>query len=99
MVVSYDEALLDCLAELGVSSAGFESGHLTVARHEWLVRTAGARRLALAFRPTERIVEQARVIKDDGEVATLRDAARRLTPVALAAFDLVRSGTSERRKI
>ena len=93
---SYDEALLDCVTELGISSAGFESGHLTVARHEWLVRTAEARRLALAFRPTERIVEQARVIKDDGEVATLRDAARRLTPVALAAFDLVRSGTSER---
>ena len=93
---SYDEALLDCLAEIGISRAGFEAGHLTVARHEWLVRTAGARRLALAFRPTERIVEQSRMIKDDGEVATLRDAARRLTPVALAAFDVVRSGTSER---
>jgi Xaa-Pro aminopeptidase len=93
---SYDEALLDCLAEIGIGSAGFEAGHVTVARHEWLVRTAGARRLALAFRATDRMVEQARVIKDDGEVATLRDAARRLTPVARAAFDLVRAGTSER---
>jgi Xaa-Pro aminopeptidase len=93
---SYDEALLDCLAEIGIRSAGFEAGHVTVARHEWLAHTAGSRRLAFALRPTQRMIEQSRMIKDDGEVATLRDAARRLTPVALAAFDVVRSGTSER---
>jgi Xaa-Pro aminopeptidase len=96
VAASYDEALLDCLAEIGCRAAGFEAGHLTVARHEWLVRTAGARRLTLAFRSTERIVEQARIIKDDREVAALREAASRLTPVALAAFDIVRPGISER---
>jgi Xaa-Pro aminopeptidase len=42
------------------------------------------------------VVEQARVVKDAGEITTLREAARRLTPVALAAFDMVRPGTSER---
>jgi Xaa-Pro aminopeptidase len=93
---SYDEALLNCLVETGVSAAGFEAGHLTVARHEWLLRTAAARRLGLTLRPTERVVEQARIIKDGGEVATLREAARRLTPVARAAFEMVRAGTTER---
>jgi Xaa-Pro aminopeptidase len=93
---SYDEALLDCLSEVGVTTVGFEATHLTVARHEWLVRTAAARRLDLALRPTERVVEQARVVKDGGEVATLRDAARRLTPVAHAAFAMVQPGVSER---
>ena len=93
---SYDEALLECLAETGVTTVGFEAAHLTVARHEWLVRTAAARRVAVTLRPTERVVEQARVIKDDGEVAILREAARRLTPVARAAFDMVRPGTTER---
>jgi Xaa-Pro aminopeptidase len=93
---SYDEALLGCLVETGISAAGFEAGHLTVARHDWLLRTVAARRLALTLRPTERVVEQARVIKDDGEVATLREAARRLTPVARAAFEMVRAGTTER---
>jgi Xaa-Pro aminopeptidase len=93
---SYDEALLNCLVEAGVSTAGFEAGHLTVARHEWLLRTVAARRLALTLRPTERVVERARVIKDDGEVATLREAARRLTTVARAAFEMVRPGTTER---
>ena len=93
---SYDEALLQCLAETGVTRVGFEAAHLTVARHEWLVRTAAARRVAVTLRPTERVVEQARVIKDDGEVTTLREAARRLTPVARAAFEMVRPGTTER---
>jgi Xaa-Pro aminopeptidase len=93
---SYDEALLDCLVETGVNTAGFEAAHLTVARHEWFLRTVAARRLGLTLRPTERVVEQARLIKDDGEVATLREAARRLTPVARAAFEMVRQGTTER---
>ena len=93
---SYDEALLECLAQTGVTTVGFEAAHLTVVRHEWLVRTAAARRVAVTLRPTERVVEQARVIKDDGEVAILREAARRLTPVARAAFEMVRPGTTER---
>ena len=96
VAASYDEALLDCLADLGVSTVGFEAVHLTVGRHEWLVKTAAARRLDIAFRATERVVEQARMVKDAGELGTLRDAARRLTPVARAAFETVRPGVTER---
>ena len=40
---SYDEALAGCLVELGAASAGFEATHLSVARHEWLIRTLAAR--------------------------------------------------------
>jgi Xaa-Pro aminopeptidase len=93
---SYEEALLDCLAEIAATNVGFEAGHLTVARHEWLVRTAAARRLAVSLRPTERVVEQARIVKDEAEIATLRESARRLTVVANAAFELIRPGISER---
>jgi|RhiMethySRZTD1v2_1073278.scaffolds.fasta_scaffold01554_29 Xaa-Pro aminopeptidase len=93
---SYEEALLDCLAAIAVGTVGFEAGHLTVARHEWLVRTAAARGLTLSFRSTERVVEQARMVKDEAEIATLRESARRLTAVAAAAFDLIRPGVSER---
>ena len=57
---SYDEALLNCLAEIAVSTIGFEAAHLSVARHEWLQRTAAGRRMAVTFRPTERVVEPAR---------------------------------------
>lgn len=96
VAASYDEALLDCLADIGVSAVGFEASHLTVARHEWLVKMAAARRLGVTFRLTERIVEQARVIKDAGELSTLREAARRLTPVAEAAFEAAKPGVTER---
>ena len=93
---SYDEALLDGLAHLGAGRVGFEARHLTVARHEWLTRTASSRQLRAALRATDGLVEQARVVKDQMEVAALREAARRLTPVADAAFSMVRPGVSER---
>jgi Xaa-Pro aminopeptidase len=96
VAASYDEALLDCLGRIGVGTVGFEAGHLTVSRHDWLVKAAASRRLDVTFRATESLVEQARVRKDDGEIATLREAARRLTPVAEAAFAAVRPGASER---
>ena len=93
---SYDEALLECLRQIGPATVGFEAGHLTVARHEWLTRMASARQLAIAFRSTDGVVERARMIKDQVEIAALREAARRLTPVADAAFSMIRPGVTER---
>jgi Xaa-Pro aminopeptidase len=93
---SYDEALAGCLVELGLSTVGFEAAHVSVARHEWLTRTLDARRADIALRATERVVEQARVVKDDAEVSTLRESAARLTPVVDSAISAVRAGTSER---
>jgi Xaa-Pro aminopeptidase len=52
--------------------------------------------LAVSLRSTERVVEQARIVKDEAEIATLRESARRLTVVANAAFELIRPGISER---
>ena len=44
---------------------------------------------------TERVVERRRLIKDAGEIATLREAGRRLSAIALNLPDLVRIGRSE----
>jgi Xaa-Pro aminopeptidase len=93
---SYDEALLACLGEIGVAVVGFEAAHLTVARHDWLVRSAAARGVDLGFRATERVVEEVRLIKDVAEIAMLRESARRLTAVAEAGFAAVRPGATER---
>ena len=92
----YDEALLNCLAAIGVTTAGFEAAHLTVGRHDWLVRSAAARRLQVTFRQTDRVVEEWRIVKDEAEIAALRDAAARLTAVAAAGLGAVRSGATER---
>jgi Xaa-Pro aminopeptidase len=93
---SYDEALLACLQETGVSTVGFEAAHLTVARHEWLVRTAAARGSSVTFRGTTRVVEEARAVKDAGEIALLRESAARLSVVAESAVRAARSGAAER---
>lgn len=94
---SYDAALAASLAALPVRRVGFEAAHLTVSRHAWLTRTlshgpaSGAELVA-----TEALVERARVVKDDYEIVTLREAARRLSAVAEQAATEVRVGRTER---
>jgi Xaa-Pro aminopeptidase len=92
---SYDEALVMCLLETGVRQPSVEAQHLTVARFEWLTRTVAGRG-ELRFGTATGIVEKARMIKDASEVVALREAARRLTPVAAAAIAGVVPGRLER---
>jgi Xaa-Pro aminopeptidase len=94
---SYEEALIDCLAAIGVSIVGFEAPHVTVSRHEWWRQTIASRRLDIELRSTERIVEQARMVKDAAEIATLREAASRLTDVMPVVLSAVRAGETEQR--
>jgi Xaa-Pro aminopeptidase len=93
---SYDAALAECLESLGVRAVGFESAHVTVARHAAWERACRARGLGLALVPTDRAVEQLRVIKDEAEIERLRAAAAGLTPVAEAAMAAVRPGAIEK---
>jgi Xaa-Pro aminopeptidase len=93
---SYDEALFACLEAIAATTVGFEAAHVTVAKHGWWERNAHARQLGITFRATERIVEEARVIKDAAEIAALRQAAHRLDEVAREAFTAVKAGVMER---
>jgi Xaa-Pro aminopeptidase len=93
---SYEEALISCLADIGVAAVGFEAAHVTVARYEWWRETIAGRGLEITLRSTERVVEQARLIKDAFEVATLRDAAARLDMVMPPVLAAVRAGERER---
>ena len=93
---SYDEALVACLAELGVQRVGIEARHLTVARLEWLRNTIAARQLAIDVRFTDGVVERERRVKDDYELGALRESASRLGPVAAAAFAAASIGAVER---
>jgi Xaa-Pro aminopeptidase len=93
---SYDDALIHALGQLGAESVGFEASDVSVARHSLWQRMVAQSDRRMTFRPTERAVEQARVVKDAWEVATLRKAAAGLTPVAESAFAAVKAGVSER---
>jgi len=93
---SYEEALIACLAEIGATTVGFEAAHVTVARHEWWRETIAGRGLDITLRSTERVVEQARLIKDSFEIATLREAAARLDTVMPQVLAAVHAGEPER---
>jgi Xaa-Pro aminopeptidase len=93
---SYEDVLLQCLGDIGATTVGFEAAQLSVARYDAWRRTADRLGLSIGFHATERIVEEARLVKDAYEIATLRDAAARLTPVAASAFEAVAAGGSER---
>ena len=93
---SYDAALAECLESLGVRAVGFESAHVSVARHAAWERACRGRGLALGFVATDRAVERLRVIKDDEEIARLR--ARRGRPDAGGrGGDSPRCGPASRR--
>lgn len=93
---SYDAALAGALAALPVRRVGFEATHLTVSRHDWLARTLPRGSLSGAeLVGTEGLVEHARAVKDDYEIATLREAAHRLSSVARDAVREVRVGRTE----
>jgi Xaa-Pro aminopeptidase len=90
---AYDSTLAGTLASLAASRVGFEAGHVTVARHQWLEKTLGTRP---ALVPTHNLVERARARKDEWELGALRTGGRLLSEVARAAFALVTRGRTER---
>lgn len=94
---SYDATLAGLLASLPRGRIGIESSHLTVNRYEWLQRTLP--RSATSgpeLVSTNGAVEAARVLKDDYEIATLREAGQRLSAVARAVPEEIRPGRTER---
>jgi Xaa-Pro aminopeptidase len=93
---SYDATLAAVLASLPVRKIGFEAAHLTVNRYEWLRRTLPSGETSgPELTATEGIVEASRVIKDQYEIVTLREAARRLSTVAAGLSGEVRPGRRE----
>jgi Xaa-Pro aminopeptidase len=92
---SYDGTVAQLVAAQPWRRIGFEAAHLTVDRYRWLTATIAASGPAGAeLVATERLVERARVRKDPYEIATLREAARRLSLVAAAVpADVIRGAT------
>jgi Xaa-Pro aminopeptidase len=93
---SYDAALAAVLGRIS-GRVGFEAANLTVSRYQWLTATlAQSPSRPAALVPTEGIVERARVRKDEYEMTTLREGARRLSEVARGVFGEIRAGRTER---
>jgi len=101
--VSLDEAIVGTLLESGANRIGVEGQWMPVARFNRLsvqLSTAGpvdvdGGEVCPVLISTERLIERARAVKDDREIATLRDAGRRLALVASQVPALVRAGRTE----
>jgi Xaa-Pro aminopeptidase len=93
---SYDVMLAGAIQARPARRIAFEAAHLTVARYNWLRSTINRQQPAIDLVATEHLVERARVRKDDYEIATLREAARRLSTVAREVAGEVRRGRTER---
>jgi Xaa-Pro aminopeptidase len=94
---AYDTTLAGLLGSMAGKRVGFEAAHLTVSRLNYLSKILGSS----AGNPpqlvaTEGIVEASRAVKDAFEIATLRDAARRLSAVARELPTEIRRGRTER---
>ena len=88
----YDATLQRVVGDLAARRLGFEAAHVSVSQHaDWSRRLEG-----VALVPTEGIVEALRAIKDAAELATLREAGRRISAIASSLRDWARGGRSER---
>jgi Xaa-Pro aminopeptidase len=100
----YDEAIVAVLRSADARRAGIEAAWLSVSRFNWLSSSLasagpqpeGSSGTRVALVPTEGIVEARRAIKDQAEIACLREAARRLSVVGREVPSFVREGRSER---
>jgi len=100
---SYDETLAEVLRQTGARRIGVEAAWMPVSRFNKLsAALAAAAPTPLrspdacpVLVPTERFIESARAVKDDDEIATLREAGRRLGFAVAEATGLARPGRSE----
>ena len=90
----YDRALGECLAARGGRRVGLESSHVTIATLEAWRRVAPA----VEWVPIDGLVEGHRMIKDEGEIATLRAGARAISDVARALPEYVTPRTHRARR-
>lgn len=93
---SADEALVACMASLGLTRAGFEDQSLTVRQHVDLVGRLKESGTTVELVGCAGLVESLRAVKDAWEVQTLREAGRRLSDVAKCIIPKVLAGSVER---
>lgn len=100
---SFDEWLVRHLEAIAAARIGIEAAVMPVSQFNRLSASlaAGAAippvppRGVPALVATERVVEALRLVKDEAEIATLREAGRRLSRVAHRLPALVRAGRTE----
>lgn len=88
-----DDAIVAAVRRIGGVRVGIEAAFLTVSRFNRLSRGLDAGTIV----PTERMVESLRIVKDESEIGTLREAGRRLSVIARDLRRFLTPGRTERQ--
>ncbi len=94
--LSYEEVLARLVRGRGWGRVGLEAGHLTVGRLAAIRRGLGDEG-APQWVETDGRIEELRAVKDDWELAVLREAGARLSAVAACILPKVSAGQTERQ--
>lgn len=92
---SYDETLARTLETFAGGRVGIEAEHMTVGRFTWLTGRLPAAGGVCQLVSVDRMVEAARLFKDDFEQAVFRDAGAMLDDVVGDVFACIREGQRE----
>ncbi len=92
---TYDETIVRLIADEG-APVGFEAESVTVARLNWLTAALQHGDSSTLLTPTMTAVEACRSVKDGWEIEMLREAAQRLSGVAIGVIADFRPGLAER---
>jgi Xaa-Pro aminopeptidase len=92
----YDRALADLVVREGWARLGFEDAHVSVQRARLWARLLGDAGSVAELRGVSDAVERPRLVKDADEIATLDEAGRLLSAVALDVLEtVIRPGRTE----
>jgi Xaa-Pro aminopeptidase len=86
-------ALVERAVELGIGRLGIEADHVTLSRHDSLLRAADGQ---VVLVPVEPLVEPLRAVKDKSELAALREACAITDAVFADVILRLRPGVTER---
>ena len=96
---TYDDTLGEALQDSATGKVAVEGTSMTVSRFnrltEVLNKATAQTETRTVLVPTERIVERRRAVKDEAEIETLREAARRLSEVARRVPSMLKPGRAE----
>lgn len=93
---SQDESIAAEVRTFANRRVGFEAAHISFKQHQDLAARLTAADAKIEMAPTEGLVEARRAIKDDWEIATLRDAGHRLSDAAKCIIPKALAGQRER---
>ncbi len=91
---SYEETIRALLGRAGCRRVGVESESVSLRQWNWLIDNLGDTEVALA--PVEGLVEAGRIVKDEQEVTSFREAGRLIAEAVATILALVRTGRRER---